>query len=74
MLTGDEEINMGLKIEYRDMHGRKHGSLADLVETESEKLVDEAAKNVERAIRGQRCAVHGQSATVSISKSSNGFS
>ncbi|HET8955570.1 MAG TPA: hypothetical protein VFN18_07920 [Solirubrobacterales bacterium] len=64
---------MGFEMEFRDNRGRKHNSLESLVEAEKDKLVDEAARNVEDIVRAQRCPVHGQSPSISIRKGSDGF-
>jgi hypothetical protein len=65
---------MGLEIEYRDTKGRKHDDLGSLVQAEMSKLVDEAARNVERVVRAQRCPAHGKNASISITKWQEGFS
>jgi hypothetical protein len=64
---------MGLDIEYRDTKGRKHNDLGSLVQAEMGKLVDEAARKVERVVRAQRCPAHGKSASISITKGKEGF-
>jgi hypothetical protein len=65
---------MGLEIEYRDNRGRKHSSLDSMINAEMGKLVDEAARNLERAVRVQRCSIHGQNASIAIRKGQDGFS
>lgn len=57
---------MGLEIEYTGDDGRKYGSLAEMLDAEGNKLIDEAMAEVRRSIEAQRCAVHGgrPSATV----------
>jgi hypothetical protein len=65
---------MELELEYRDSKGRKHNSLDSMIKAEMGKLVDEAAQNIERVVRAQRCPVHGESPSISISKSREGFS
>lgn len=64
---------MGFEMEYRDTKGRKHDSLESLVEAEMGTLVDEAARNVERAAVAQRCPVHGKPASITITKQGGGF-
>lgn len=65
---------MGLQIEYRDSKGRKHSSLESMVKAEMGKLVDEAARNIERAVRAQRCPIHGKAPSIAITKGREGLS
>lgn len=65
---------MKLQMEFRDTKGRKHSSLDSLVKAEMGKLVNEAARNIERMVRAQRCPAHGKAPTIAISKSREGFS
>jgi hypothetical protein len=65
---------MGLQIEYRDTKGRKHNSLDSMVKAEMGTLVDEAARNIERAVRAQCCPVHGKAPSIAIAKGHEGFS
>jgi hypothetical protein len=65
---------MGLRIEYRDNKGRKHNSLDSMVKAEMDKLVNEAARNVERVVGAQRCPIHGKTPSISITKHREGFS
>ena len=65
---------MGLEIEYRDSRGRRHNSLDSMMKSEMGKLVDQMSRDVERAVRSQRCAVHGQTPSVSVSRAGDQIS
>ena len=59
---------MGLEIEYRDSRGRRHNSLDSMMKSEVGSLIDQMSRDVERAVRSQRCPVHGRTPSVSISR------
>ncbi|HET9593649.1 MAG TPA: hypothetical protein VFP17_12120, partial [Solirubrobacterales bacterium] len=69
-----KEATMGLEMEFRDNRGRKHDNLESLLEAEKETLVEEAARNVEKVVRAQRCPTHGKTPSISTRKGSDGFS
>lgn len=65
---------MGIEMEYKDSRGRRHNSLESMLKAEAGLVVDQAASDVERAVRAQRCSIHHRTPSISIRKTGDGFS
>lgn len=60
---------MGLKMEYIGADGRKCGSTAEMLSADLEKILDDCAAAIERAVTSTRCPIHNQNATVAVQRS-----
>ncbi len=63
---------MGFEIKATGSDGRRYNSMADMLEAEGKRLIDDHVSAVERAIRSQRCPVHGEYAKAARQRTSRG--
>jgi hypothetical protein len=59
---------MSLKIEYKTSHGQKHPDMAGMLDAETERIVDDHLGAMRRAMKAQRCEIHGEYPAVSLNK------
>jgi hypothetical protein len=65
---------MALEMRITGSDGRRYDSLAEMIEAEGRALIDQHINRVERAIRAQRCGVHGKSATTKVRRTGDRYS
>jgi hypothetical protein len=65
---------MGLEIEYTGDDGRKYESLAEMLQAEGSKLIDDTMTEVQRAIEAQRCPLHGRGPSATMTRSGDRIS
>ena len=64
---------MSLKIEYNDDDGRKYNSIAEMLAAEVEKALGDNESAIERAVTSTCCSIHNQAASVTFSRTDEGF-
>lgn len=65
---------MGVTLEFTGADGRKYPDFAAMMKAETDKVFGDLVSGVERAVSAQRCAVHGQTASVSVRRSADKIS
>lgn len=59
---------MDIEIDFTDSSGRKHKDGAGMLQAEVDRIVDDQLAAMKSAIESVRCDIHGETATVTFSK------
>ncbi len=64
---------MGFEMKITGSDGKRYDSMADMIEAEGKQMMDDHTAAVEGVIERERCPVHGESATVTRERRSDGI-
>jgi hypothetical protein len=65
---------VGLEIEFTGDDGRKYNSLEEMLAADVEKILADNESAIERAVTSTRCPTHNKTASVTFSRTGEGFS